>query len=72
MTKIPIPILIILLLISLQSALASAEAPFASDPAISPDGNEICFIWDNDLWLVPFAGGIPRRITQTPSQEWNP
>ncbi len=72
MTKIPIPILIILLLISLQSALASAEAPFASDPAISPDGNEICFVWDNDLWLVPFAGGIPRRITQTPSQEWNP
>ncbi len=72
MTKRLIPFLIILLLLCLSSSLAAAEAPFAGDPAISPDGTEVCFVWDNDLWLVPFAGGIPRRITQTPSQEWNP
>lgn len=52
--------------------LAALEAPFASDPAVSPDGNQVCFVFDNDLWIVPFQGGIPRRITRTTALEWNP
>lgn len=45
---------------------------FAKDPAISPDGNTVCFVLDDDLWLVPFKGGIAHRITNTPAREWGP
>jgi len=72
MTK-PFPILLLtLLLLIMLNLLSALEAPFASDPGISPDGTEVCFVFDNDLWIVPFEGGIPRRITNTPSREWNP
>ncbi|MCB5245660.1 MAG: DPP IV N-terminal domain-containing protein [Candidatus Cloacimonetes bacterium] len=45
---------------------------FASDPAISPDGNQICFVYSNDLWLVPFQGGSAVRLTSTEAKEWGP
>ena len=38
---------------------------FTTDPAISPDGNQICFVYDGDLWLVPFQGGSAKRLTAT-------
>lgn len=52
--------------------LFALEASFSSDPAISPDGKTVCFVYCNDLWLIPFEGGIPRRITNTTCREWNP
>ena len=52
--------------------LVAQEAYFTSEPAISPDGEIVCYVYSNDLWLVPFTGGIPRRITNTTSYEWNP
>jgi len=63
--------LFLLLLLAISTVYA-VEAPFASDPCISPDGHQVCFAFDGDLWLVDFNGGIPRRITNTPSEEWNP
>lgn len=45
---------------------------FAKDPAISPDGNTVCFVFDDDLWIVPFKGGVAHRITNTPAREWGP
>jgi len=32
-------------------------------PAWSPDGQWICYADANDLWIVPAAGGEPRRLT---------
>ena len=65
-------ILLLAALISLW-AQAGAQIPgFAKDPAISPDGKQVCFVLDDDLWLVPFSGGTAHRITNTPSAEWSP
>ena len=32
-------------------------------PAISPDGSQICFEYEADLWIVPVAGGDARQLT---------
>jgi dipeptidyl aminopeptidase/acylaminoacyl peptidase len=40
----------------------------------SPDGQELCFgsnkPGNGDIYAVPAAGGIPRRLTTDPSNEW--
>ncbi len=53
-------------------ALSALQPDFASDPAISPDGSQVCFVFAGDLWLVPFSGGEAKRITATQSAEWGP
>jgi C-terminal processing protease CtpA/Prc/Tol biopolymer transport system component len=65
-------ILMLLAVVLLCSSLPGQEAAFAKDPAISPDGNEVCFVYDGDLWIVSFKGGIARRLTETKANEWAP
>jgi len=36
------------------------------DPRISPDGAQIAFVRDGDLWTVPTAGGTAKRLTKHP------
>ncbi|MDY0152508.1 MAG: hypothetical protein RBS43_09585, partial [Candidatus Cloacimonas sp.] len=64
--------LIFILAIMLTASLYAVEPSFAGDPSISPDGTKVCFTYEGDLWIVPFSGGIARKITETPSLEWNP
>ena len=55
---------IITLILALAATLGWALEPeFASDPAISPDGEQVCFVFDNDLWLVSYNGGDAHRLT---------
>lgn len=35
-----------------------------TNPCWSPDGKRICFATGHDLWVVPAAGGEPRRLTR--------
>lgn len=64
---------VLLLILSLIALPAFANLPgFAKDPAISPDGNTVCFVFDDDLWLVPFKGGTATRLTNTTAREWGP
>lgn len=42
---------------------ASRQAYFLSDPAVSPDGQTIVFVYDNDLWQVAATGGMAYRLT---------
>ena len=66
-------ILLLLLAVSLSSVPLLAGIPgFPKDPAISPDGSEVCFVFDDDLWIVPFQGGDARRLTATKAREWGP
>jgi C-terminal processing protease CtpA/Prc/tricorn protease-like protein len=52
---------VILLLCSIS--LLAFEPKFMRDPALSSDGSEICFEYNNDLWKVPFEGGEAKRLT---------
>jgi len=52
--------------------MLALEPHFMSDPAISPDGQTVCFVYQGDLWTVPFEGGTASRLTSTPSNEWGP
>lgn len=65
-------LLLTLLLLSSLTAIWAGEPVFPRDPAISPDGKEVCFVYDDDLWIVPFNGGDARRITSTEGSEWSP
>lgn len=64
--------IIIVLSLLFVTMLISIEPHFMSYPAISPDGEQVCFVYKNDLWLVPFTGGDAKRITSTEAEEWHP
>lgn len=63
-------IMLIILLYSLQ--IFSFEANFMSDPAISPDGKTVCFVYMKDLWKVSINGGDAKRLTNTDADEYSP
>lgn len=51
-----------------QDAAPSGEAPLLlRQPALS--ATEICFAFAGDIWLVPRAGGVARRLTASPGNE---
>ncbi len=39
------------------------QSAFLSDPAISPDGSKIVFVYESDLWMAYRTGGTAHRIT---------
>ncbi len=64
--------LILIIALLFTCSLFGFEPYFAKDPAISPDGTQVCFVYQDDLWVVPFKGGDARRLTSTVASEWNP
>lgn len=62
--------LIVLLILAIQ--LFSIEPNFMSDPAISPEGDMICFRYMNDLWTVSYKGGEAKRLTSVKGADYNP
>jgi tricorn protease len=56
---------------SLQ-AQSNSDVHFASDPAVSPDGETVVFVYENDLWQVPADGGRAVRLTGMDGEESNP
>lgn len=53
-------------------AAATPEVGFPQDPALSPDGSMIVFVWSGDLWSVPASGGPASRLTAHPADETAP
>lgn len=41
-------------------------------PGLSPDGSQIAFSYQGDIWTVPAAGGLARRLTIHESYESRP
>jgi tricorn protease len=39
------------------------ESPFVRYPALSPDGSQIAFCFQGDIWTVPSGGGEAKRLT---------
>ena len=49
-------------------------APYWEDvePRLSPDGETVAYADDGHVWLVPAAGGPPRRLVEGSSPVWAP
>ncbi|WP_286755243.1 S41 family peptidase [Roseivirga sp. UBA838] len=45
------------------SIQAQQDVYFASTPALTPDGSQIVFSYDSDLWKVSSSGGTATRLT---------
>ena len=56
------------------AALAAPPAalPYLSEPAVSPDRQEIAFVSGGDIWTVPVAGGEARLLVAHPATESRP
>ncbi len=61
-----------LVTILMITSIAAYEPHFMYDPAISADGNTVCFCYMGDLWSVPFEGGVATRLTATEGSENSP
>ena len=56
----------------LTSSASQATIRFARFPAPSPDGKQVAFSWQGDLWLAPIAGGVAQRLTVHPAYDFAP
>ncbi|MCC7196475.1 MAG: PD40 domain-containing protein, partial [Gemmatimonadaceae bacterium] len=52
-------------------AYAVASQVFRS-PALSPDGKQLAFVYDGDIWSVASDGGVARRLTITVDNDGSP
>ncbi|GIV05019.1 MAG: hypothetical protein KatS3mg016_0594 [Fimbriimonadales bacterium] len=61
-------------LASLLCAVCFAQSAikFARFPAPSPDGTQIAFAWQGDLWIAPITGGTAQRLTIHPAYDFAP
>ncbi len=71
MTKPHAAALISMLFVA-SAATAKQGEVMPQEPALSPDGSTIAFVWAGDLWAVSSAGGPARRLTAHPSNETSP
>ena len=64
------------LLVGIAPAAAQDSTPLMRHPAVSPDGSEIAFSYQGDLWTVPTDGGRAYRLTvheaYEASPQWSP
>ncbi|MFO0808431.1 MAG: S41 family peptidase [Gemmataceae bacterium] len=54
------------------SARAGEPVRLANNPSLSPDGSQVAFDWNGDVWIAPTAGGVARPLTQNPSHDRMP
>lgn len=52
--------------------LLTAQAPVLHEPAVSPDGSQLAFSYQGDIWAVPLNGGVANRLTIHESYESEP
>jgi len=52
--------------------LFASDTYFTTDPTPSPDGSQIAFCYDNDIWVVNSSGGQAFRLTGMEGRESEP
>ncbi len=45
------------------STAADTQIRIPRNPTIAPDGSQIAFAWQNDIWTVGINGGVAKRVT---------
>lgn len=58
-----------LALIGLQ---VDSPSRFTRFPSLSPDGKQVCFSYQGNLWVVSSRGGVATRLTANDSYDSNP
>ncbi len=51
------------LLAAIQLSYGSDDKPFVRYPALNPDGSQLAFSFQGDIWKVPIGGGNAVRLT---------
>jgi len=64
--------LILLAFLSFHTNAQKNTAYFLTEPTLSPDGQKIVFVYENDLWQVNIDGGVASRLTAMDGAESNP
>ena len=65
-------LLVLSLFLSSFIGLAQEDVYFISTPALNPDGTEVIFAYEGDLWRVAADGGTATRITAMAGNETYP
>ncbi|MEM6397850.1 MAG: S41 family peptidase [Bacteroidota bacterium] len=63
---------IFIFLTGISSAQSAENDPFLRHPALSPDGTQISFAYQGDIWVADADGGTARRLTVHESYEYGP
>jgi Tol biopolymer transport system component/C-terminal processing protease CtpA/Prc len=63
---------LLLFLCDIPAIVAGMDDQWMRYPAISPDGSQICFSFQGDLWIVPATGGISRQLTRHEAYDFAP
>ena len=63
-----------LILIFSISTTSFADQPirFVSNVDVAPDGSQITFDWNGDIWLAPIQGGTAKPLTRNPARDRSP
>ncbi|MDX9695941.1 MAG: DPP IV N-terminal domain-containing protein, partial [Bacteroidales bacterium] len=64
--------LLTLVFLSITLISQTNQSYFLTNPTLSPDGDLIVFVYENDLWKVESSGGTAYRITAMDGAESNP
>ena len=72
MKTIKLILFILISLISLNTFAQEDLAYFLTEPTLSPDGEKIVFVYENDLWQANTEGGTAHRLTGMDGAESNP
>ena len=56
----------------ISGALLAGEAQFLRYSVLSPDGSQMCFSYQGDLWIVASSGGSAERLTAHPGYDFKP
>lgn len=51
----------------LRLLVEAGEKPIL-DPQISPDGEQVAYVKDAEIYVIPFSGGVPRQVTDRARQ----
>lgn len=62
----------LLILVLGSVSLHAQDALLIREPAVSPDGQQLAFSWQGDIWVAGIDGSHPRRLTIHESYETNP
>ncbi|MDP8242379.1 MAG: DNA primase, partial [Candidatus Celaenobacter antarcticus] len=64
--------IVLIFILLMNSLLFALEPHFMQQPAISPDGNTVCFSYMSNLWTVPLEGGEAKRLTVSKGNDTYP